>query len=35
MYSVYVYENRTMKPVKIVLKGGGEMRENNGEGESN
>jgi hypothetical protein len=24
MYFVYVYENRTMKPVEIVLRSGGE-----------
>jgi hypothetical protein len=33
MYFVYVYENRTMKPVEFVLRLG--RRENDGEGESN
>jgi hypothetical protein len=36
MYFVLVYENRTMKPVEIVLKRGlGAMREKDGGGESN
>jgi hypothetical protein len=36
MYFVFIYENRTMKFVEIVLKReGGEMRENNGGSESN
>jgi hypothetical protein len=31
VHFVFVYENRRMKPVEIVLRnGGGEMRENNG-----
>jgi hypothetical protein len=35
MYFVLVYENRIMKPVEIVLKMGGEVKENDGQGESN
>jgi hypothetical protein len=35
MYFVNVYENRTMKPVETVLRRGGGLRENDGEGESN
>jgi hypothetical protein len=36
MYLVYVYENRAMKPVEIVLRRGGKrMRGNDGEDESN
>jgi hypothetical protein len=34
MYFVFVYENRTMKPVETVLKSGG-VREKNGGGKSN
>jgi hypothetical protein len=35
MYFVYVYENRTTKPVEIVLRRGAErMRKNGGGGES-
>jgi hypothetical protein len=35
MYFVFVYENRTVKPIEIVLKKGeGEVRENDGGGES-
>jgi hypothetical protein len=36
MYFVFMYENRIMKPVEIVLRsGGGEKRENDGGGNSN
>jgi hypothetical protein len=37
MYSVSMYEHRTMKPVEIILerKGRGGMKENNGGCESN
>jgi hypothetical protein len=36
IYFVYVYENRIMKTVEIVLrKGRGGMRQNDGRGESN
>jgi hypothetical protein len=35
MYFVFVYENRAKKLVKIVLRRGREMRENNREDESN
>jgi hypothetical protein len=35
-YFVYMYKNRTMKPVEIVLRhGGGKIRENDGGVESN
>jgi hypothetical protein len=35
MHFVFMYENRMMMPVEIVLRrGGGGMRENDGEGES-
>jgi hypothetical protein len=34
MYFVSIYENRRMKPAEIVLRrGGGEKRENDGDGE--
>jgi hypothetical protein len=36
MYFIFMYENRIMKPVEIVLRNrGGRMRENDGGGESN
>jgi hypothetical protein len=36
MHFVFLYENITMKPAEIVLRGRGEgMRENDGEGKSN
>jgi hypothetical protein len=36
VYFAFMYENRTMKPVEIVLRrGGGTKRENDGGGESN
>jgi hypothetical protein len=36
IYFAYVYKNRTMKPVEIVLRSGGRrMMENDGEGEFN
>jgi hypothetical protein len=36
MHCIDLHENRTMKPVEIVLSGGGDwMRENDGQGESN
>jgi hypothetical protein len=36
MYFVYTYENRTMRPVEIILgRERGEVRENDGGGESN
>jgi hypothetical protein len=36
MCFLYVYENGTVKPIEIVLRRrGGEMRENDGQGESN
>jgi hypothetical protein len=35
MHFVFVYENRTMKPVEIVQRRGQGMRENGGGGESN
>jgi hypothetical protein len=31
---VYFYENRAMKPVEIVLRGEGRMRQDDGGGES-
>jgi hypothetical protein len=34
MYFVSVYEKRKMKPVEIVLRGGGRKRENDGGGKS-
>jgi hypothetical protein len=34
MYFVFIYENRRMKPIEIVLKGGRGMRENYGGGKS-
>jgi hypothetical protein len=35
MYFLYIYENRTMKPVEIVLRMGGGISENDGGGTSN
>jgi hypothetical protein len=35
MFFVFIYENRRMKPVEIVLRRGKEMKENDGGGKSN
>jgi hypothetical protein len=36
MYFVFIYENRRIKPVEVVLRMGGRgRRENNGKGKSN
>jgi hypothetical protein len=36
MYFVFIYENRTMRPIELVLRRrGGEMMETNGGSESN
>jgi hypothetical protein len=35
MFFVFVYENRIMKLVEIVLRGEDGMRKNNGQGKSN
>jgi hypothetical protein len=35
MYFIHLYENRTVKLVKIVLSGGEGMKKNDGGGESN
>jgi hypothetical protein len=35
MYFVFMYENKTMKPVDIVLRGEGGIREHHRRGESN
>jgi hypothetical protein len=35
VYFVFIYENRRMKPVEIVLRRGGGRKENGGVGKSN
>jgi hypothetical protein len=35
MYYIYLYENKTMKPVEIILSRGRGRRENDGEDEPN
>jgi hypothetical protein len=35
MYTLYVYENRTMKPTEIVLSGEGKVKNDAGDGKSN
>jgi hypothetical protein len=35
MYFIYLYENRTMKPIEIIFSKGREIRENDDGDESN